>query len=286
MIALAPALDPQALKIDGSGNIWVANEYSSAAMLGGTIIEFSSGGGHVESYPWSACPAGYKTCTGYGLDAAEDASNVFAGVTSWATTGPKAIGTGFEIFVLGEPSVQPTYLSAGTYCSPICKVLYLDVDRTGNLWFDFYGIGPPGCVAGGYGLGEVTNPTDNPVVSIIKAPCAHPFKAAGSVAGGVYVSANGYLNITNEKTRKTYQYALPVTAASPPAHVLGPTRAALGNPIEGGFNRVDTILAIGDAAGGLDIGRNLDIPPGRWGTKNLRACTPGCNGAAFTPSDR
>jgi len=283
-IALAPALDPQALKIDGSGNIWVANEYSSAAMSGGSVVEFSRAGSHVDSYPWSACPAGYTTCTGFGLDAAEDASNVFAGVSYWATTSPNANGTGFEIFALGEPSVPPTYLSAGTYCSPICKVLYLDVDRSGNLWFDFFGTGTPGCHAGGYGLGDVTNPTTDPVVSIVKAACAHPFNAAGSVAGGVYVSANGYLNITNEKTRKTYQYSLPVTASSPVAHVLGPTAAALGEPIEGGFDHSDTIMALGDAAGGLDIGRSF--PPGKWATRDPRACTPGCNGAAVTPSDK
>jgi hypothetical protein len=284
-VSLAPALDPQALKIDGSGNIWVATEYSSSAKSGGSVVEFSPGGGYLESYPWSACPGGYATCTGYGLDDAEDASNVFAGVTSWATMGPNANGTGFEIFELGEPSVPPTYLSAGTYCSPICKVLYLDVDRSGNLWFDFFGMGPPGCSAG-YGLGEVTNPTSDSVVSIVKAPCAHPFDAKGSVAGGVYVSANGYLNITNEKTRKTYQYPLPVTAGSPVAHVLGPTAVALGKPIGGGFDHSDTVMVIGDAAGGLDIGRNVDKAPGKWGTKHPRACTPGCYGAAPTPSDK
>jgi hypothetical protein len=283
------AYDPEAVKVDGSRNVWVASEYNSADD-GGVVEEFGPKGNLQANYSWSHCLDGYTDCYGYGYDAAENSKNVFAAVADWysQTASQTDQGSGFEVFGNGDPSSSPTYVTvsdqtSGTYCAPICSVGYTDIDSAGNLWFDFYGDGAGSCSGGG--LGEVTNPTTSPTVSVIFPACTYEYP------GGVYVSNGGkVLNVTDQDSRKTYQYHLPVTSTSQPFNTLGPTAAngeGLGNPVAGGFNASETEFALGDGYGWFDVGT---LPSNKWKDVATNDCPPefayGCAGMAFTPSDK
>ena len=117
----------------------------------------------------------------------------------------------------------------------------MDTDSSGNIWFDF-----STSAAGdkGYGgLGEVTNPTTSPSVRIVLPAGTYGFP------GGVYVSCHGsVLEVTDQESRETYQYRLPVTKMSEPFNVLGPTETkyGVGNPVSGGFNKAETAFALAD----------------------------------------
>jgi hypothetical protein len=280
---------PLGVKVDGSRNVWLADEFNSAGN-GGVVQEFGARGNLHANYNWFHCLDGYTDCYGYGYDVAENSKNVFAAVTYWYSENASGSdhGAGFAVFASGSPSDTPAYVSAadqtaGTYCSPVCSVAFVDVDNSGNLWFDFEG-NSSGCQDGG-GLGEVTNPTGSATVSVILPPCTYEYP------GGVYVSNHGkVLNVTDEYTRDTYQYHLPVTAGSKPFNTLGPTAAngeGLGNPVAGGFNANDTELLLGDGYGWFDLGT---VATNKWQAISTLNCPSfldyGCAGAAFTPSDK
>lgn len=287
-IEMLGADEPIGVKVDGSRNVWVADERSSYGQ-GGVVQKFGPRGSLQASYAWAQCAAGYTSCYGYGEDVAENSTSVFAVVEDWdseLTTGFD-YGSGVEVFANGKPSQTPTYVAVddylnGTYCNPVCNVYFTDVDNDGNLWFDYDGDG--GSCQGG-GLGEIANAAVSPVVTLVLPPCTYGYP------GGVYVSDRGkVLNVTDQDTRVTYQYHLPVKSASTPFNTLGPTELngeGLGEPVSGGFNASESQLLLADGAGWFDLGT---VSTNTWkdiATLNCPAfLNYGCAGAAFTPSDK
>jgi hypothetical protein len=151
-------------------------------------------------------------------------------------------------------------------------VAYMDLDSSGNIWFDYYG-----CNSGsvcGYGIGEITTPTTStPTFVSIKSP------GFLQCAGGVYTSAKSTtVNVIDSCSRTMYQFA---TTGSQTG-TLGPI-GRLGDPISGGFNAADTKIAVGDDKGWLDVGK---VKTSKWSTARNAYFGDGLMGAAYTPSDK
>ncbi len=265
---------PTTVKIDSSQNIW------SSCEIDNNVQEYSKDGVLEKTYD-GGCPAPVSECEEYfsaSFDESANSSDVFAGVAldEIETTSGTTIGTGFEWWPASTPSATPT-LIALPYDDPVEEVNFMDLDTSGNIWFDYYGCSGSSC---GYGLAEITKPTKDPkMVSILPI---------GSIeeAGGVYIGDHGkVLNVTDQETRITKQYKLPLSPSGKPFNKLGPTPAdaiGFGDPVSGGFNKAETNLVFGDGYGWLDLGRVAD---NKWKVvQNINFWLP--EGAGYTPSDR
>jgi hypothetical protein len=278
-----PVYYPITVKVDHSQNIWVTNEYNGGGN-GGDVFELSSTGTLESSYEWSYCGYVAPRCTGYGFDSAVTATKLFVAAAYYTNTVGSQTddGTGFAVFGIGCPYCGSKFIrigstALGTYCSPVCSVYYTDSDPSGNVWFDFEGYN--GSVYGA-GLGEISNTGSSPTVSIVLPAGTYGF------AGGVYVSDGGQtLNVTDQNSRTTYQYHLPVMPSSTPFHQLGPTKAnyiGFGDPVSGGFNKSESNIAFGDADDWVDMGA---VHSNKWKAV-LSQSFQSPMGAAFTPSDK
>ena len=274
---------PVTVKVDHKQNVWIACEELNPhypANFGGEQ-EYSSSGTVEQSYAFDAsryCVSGYRFCAAESLDGGPDnRGHVFAelsGGDSVVGSGtPHFMNPGFYWWDANDPSGPGTFIRASRYCKPLCAIYYMDTDNSGNIWFDF----ATGDNGSGAGLGEITNPTSSPSVKIVLPAGTYQYPA------GVYVSKHGaVLNVTDQGTRYTYQYRLPVKPTSTPFNVLGP---AIGLPIAGGFNKTESALALGDYASGINIGK---LPANRWSTKGcgLKSNESPCWGVAYTPSGK
>ncbi len=276
---------PVDVKVDRHQNVWVANEYNSSN-TGGVVQEYSKAGIYKAGYAWSPASCGtgsVTTCFGFGYDSAENSKYVFASVTEFFYkdgNGSSDYGSGVFRFANGKPSGTPKYYqvsddNSNLNCSSgACdEVYYMDVDSSGNIWFEFQ---PNGQAVAG--LGEVAT---NGAVSIIKPAGTYGF------AGGVYVSNSGkVLNVTDQSSRNTYQYHLPVTTASKPFNTIGPTQAnveGLGAPVTGGFDSSDSKVVFGDAYGWID---RCVVSTNKCKAVANSNFPDGAGGAAYTPSDK
>lgn len=277
---------PIALKVDHARNLWVGCEFN-AAFTESIVQEYASNGTLKTQYV-PGCPNPVSECQSFsslGYDSAVDASgHVFAALNLYSIEicNPSCVSSlsaGFEWWPAGNPSATPTLISVGANCAPVCGVGYADVDGSGNLWFTFAGYNSSHTY--GFGLGEITSPTTNPTFTIVEPIGTYTF------FGGVYVSNKGKtLNVIDQDARTISQYHLPLSPSGTPFNVIGPTYInafGLGDPVSGGFNRSERMMAIGDASGWLDIG---NVATNRWhgvGNPNFYS---GLNGAAYTPSDK
>ena len=277
---------PIALKVDRSQNLWAGCEFN-AAFTESVVQEYGSDGTLKSQYT-PGCPNPVSQCASFsslGYDSALDANgDVFASLNLYSIeicnpSCASSLSAGFEWWPAGNPSATPTLISLGANCAPVCGVGYADVDSAGNLWFSFSGYNSSGTY--GFGLGEVTNPTTNPVFSIVEPIGTYQF------FGGVYASNGGTtLNVIDQTARTISQYGLPLAPNGAPSRVLGPTYVnafGLGDPVSGAFSQADKKMAIGDAYSWIDIGK---VEPNKWrgvGSPNFYS---GLNGAAYTPSDK
>jgi hypothetical protein len=267
---------PNAVKVDREQNVWVACEGIGASSASAGQQEYGPDGTIKLTYAFdvsSRC----SNCSVLSFDGGRDNDgHVFAELSIGSREtqrGFRWTNPGFYWWDSKNPSGPATFIRASHYCQPMCGVYYMDTDRGGNIWFDFAGNGAG--LKGG--LGEVTNPTTSPLVRVVFP--------AGTYRqpGGVYVSGHGtVLNVTDQGTRMTYQYHLPVTSSSTPFNALGPSVDA---PVEGGFNKTETSLALGGATYGIQIGK---LPVNTWKRSAcaLKGDEGACTGVAFTPSDK
>lgn len=277
--------DPITVKVDSSQNIWAACE-DNDTFSAGAAQEYTSAGALSATYN-QGCPGNVTGCEdwySYGFDSASSSSDVFSSLDfyEYEACNPSCVfedGAGFEYWPKGDPSASPTLVSLGADCSPICDVYYFDVDNSGNIWFDFYGFNSTTDTYG-YGLAEVSNPTSSQTLTIIQPAGAIEFP------GGVYASSSGsVLNVTDQDTRETKQYDLPLSPSGSPFNTLGPTQANLfgnGDPVSGGFNQAESKMAFGDAYNWVDKGT---VSTNTWKAEtNIDFYAP--EGAAYTPSDK
>lgn len=273
--------DPIGVKVDAAQNVWVACAYNSNASAS-ELLEYDKSGTLEQVYNWQPCPPSASFCFTDGYDAAFDSrGHAFASVAfyNYSVGTQEFAGAGFEWWNVKHPD-SATLISTGDRCTPICSLYFMDVDSSGNIWFNYSGVVNS---VQGYGLAEITNPTTNPKIVYALPIGTYQF------AGGVYVSNGGkVLNVTDEMPRLIYQYHLPVTSHSKPFNVLGPTPTSgtgFGSPSSGGFNKAETRLVQGDGYGWLDIGT---VSTNTW----TRVQNPagnfalGLGGAAYTPSDK
>jgi hypothetical protein len=275
---------PITVKVDGSQNVWVADELNANANGEGSVLqEYDQGGTLTAAYTWNLCQQlGYinTPCSAEGFDGSVTPSYVFAEVSSYTAMSFTQIyqGSGFEYWPTGDPSATPTFISL-TYGAPVEVIYYMDVDASGNIWFDYYGYDST-TLEYGYGLGEIKSPTTNPeFVSVL------PVGSIG-FAGGVYISGKTsaqVLNVTDQLSLKIYQYHLPLSPGGSPFNTLGPTYY-FGDPVSGGFNEAETKNAQGDCV--LDSVDRGIVSTNRWKPRKNIADVSCLSGAAYTPSDR
>jgi hypothetical protein len=268
--------EPVTLKVDHSGNLWTACE--SDPSDGPAQQEYSKTGTLENTYN-GAIPCDYSTGCEFsfaeGFDGASNATNVFQSITFFEQENCERYypytcsfveGAGYEYWPAGT-TTSPTFVNLGD-CAPICDMYYMDVDKNGNLWFDFYG---ETSISAGYGIGEIQNPTSgSPTLTIVEPPGTLEF------AGGVYTSNGGStLNVTDQDTRTTTQYSINGSGLIETGTV-GPTGInleGLGDPVSGGFNAAETTMGFGDAYGWTDtcvgatckIHASADYPDGAQG---------------------
>jgi hypothetical protein len=285
--------EPVTVKVDRARNIWTACD-SNLSGLGGQVQEFNRNGNAVASYIWNASctnPSGCLFYGGFGFDSAETSTAVFGAANTYQVYCPTSSScietttTGF-VYWTGGPSSTPTFITLPSNTTTGINyqtVYYFDASAQGNIYFDYYGCenySPYNC---GYGLAELRKPT-SPSYTVI------PLLPPGSIQfpGGVYVSGGGYtLNVTDQLLRTTSRYHLPISPSSTPFRTLGPTAPnyfGLGDPVAGGFNASGLRIGLGDAYGWIDVGRTLHF--NKWRDVATTSCAFGCDGFAFTPSDK
>lgn len=261
---------PNSVKVDHAGNIWTACE-NSATGRQSAYQEYNSEGTVIATYstgPATNCPgSGFY---GYGYDGASNPSKVVFLLKSVNCNAQS--GGGYEFWPAGSPAAVPT-LYIFPYDQPVEKLYFGDLDKKGNLWFDFYG-----CLRGtcGYGAAEESAPfSSSPTFQSIIAPGTQL-----ACPGGVYASkASTVINVIDCYTRYVYQF----NESGSQTGTLGPV-SLLGYPYDGGFNRTDSAMAIGDGElNALDVGT---IPANTWKVERGIYMVQPLGGAAYTPSDK
>ena len=275
---------PIGLKVDHQKNLWVACQYDYSTFANGVIQEYSSAGVLLHSYNdtnyscnSSGCSTNYEA--GYPIDVAWDShGNVFASNIETATVScnPSCTYT-YSPTVSWWPSSggNPTFITDPNMAAN-GAMLYLDTDTAGNVYVD--GNTSPD-YPGSPQLDEISNPTTNPTISNLIPPGTITY------GGGVYVSTKGgvqTLNVTDQLARTISQYPLPFGALS---RVLGPTLTNFqgnGDPISGGFNKLDTLQVTADGYSWLNVGK---VNPNVYSAlTNFNIGNP--EGAAYSPSDK
>lgn len=266
--------DPIGVKVDHNGNIWAGCEYSSSGQ--NSAQEWNASGTPVATYSVNCPEGGSKYCAydySYGFDAAASSSYVFAAQTFFeydecTPSCAYVYGGGFQYWPAGSPTSTPTEIALPY--GPVYDVYYMDLDSSGNIWFDYYGCPTSGC---GYGLAEVTNPTSSPSMVSIVAPGKIGY------AGGVYVAANGDISVIDQNTHEVYVY----NSSGSLLNTLGPTAFGIGDPVTGDYGSGDTKMAIGDADDWLDLGT---VSSNKWKVGKPALAVSSLEGAAITPSDK
>ena len=271
-------LYPITVKVDSSQNVWVGCEYDTNDE-DGVYQEYSKSGTLAATYT-DGCPSPVSSCGefySYSSDGASNAKYVFDALSYYyaglncTPSCTYSYGGGFEYWPAGASSSAPT-LIALPYGTPVYGVSYMDLDSSGNVWFDYYG-----CETGsncGYGIAEITSPTTTkPTFVSIESP------GFLECAGGVYASAKSTtINVIDSCSRIVYQFA----KSGSQTGKLGPI-GRLGDPISGGFSAADNKIAVGDDKGWLDVG---NIKTSKWTAVQSAYFRDGLMGAAYATSDK
>lgn len=268
---------PVTVKVDASQNVWVGCEYNGSDN-DGVYQEYSKNGTLSATYQ-DGCPAPVSGCGEFYSESTDGASNanyVFDGLSYYyagLNCNPSctySYGGGFEYWKVGGSSSAPTLIPL-TFGQPVYGVAYMDLDKSGDIWFDYYGCNSASSC--GDGIAEITTPTTNPTFVAIKPP------GFLQCAGGVYASAKSTtINVIDSCTRLIYQF----TGSGSNSGKIGPI-GHLGHPISGSFNATDTRIAIGDEKGWLDVG---NLQKNQWNTVVNPYFRDGLMGAAYAQSDK
>lgn len=269
-------MDPYGIKVDHSGNLWVACGFNSS-MTNGLVQEYAQNTSTpAASYNDAGCNS---PCTSYNAtpqDVAFDtnghifASNIDSNecvpsctnnlypVVWWSTGAPNAPPNGIE---------DPNIIFSGGF---------LDVDSTGTVYTTGYGCIGTAC---GYLLDKISNPITSPMVTNLIPP------SFAANLEGVYVSKNNVLNVVDGTSRTIARYHLsPWTGV--PFRTLGPTMlngSNHGQPVAGGFDQTDAHMALGDVWGFVDLGV---VSSNNWSIHKGTNLQDLDIGAAYVPSDK
>jgi hypothetical protein len=273
--------DPITVKTMGH-DVWVACD-EGPNYEGGAEQEYSSSGSVVATFnPTAGGCSGSETCYSYAFDGASDGNGgAFIEQSEAYTFYCTSYYCYFEYLSPGvshmsSPSATPTFISLGGYANPAYYMYYMGLDSSGNIYFDYEGEQNSQCC---FGVGEISNPLSNPQVHFILPPGTLEF------AGGVSVTSNNRLWVTDQEARLTYEYALPLTSSSTPLATFGPTAtgiAGYGDPVAGGWNSPISTLVQGDAYGWLDVTTAANVNTAVVNIDDL----PSLEGAAYSKSNQ
>lgn len=283
---------PFTVKVDRARNVWTACELRQG--IGGAVQEYSSAGVLENNYVGMPPCEQYDGCVyvfAYIYDEGNTATTVFgavslAGIEICNPTCSWLYYTGFLYWPAGNPSGNEKFVPLPYGKPGVQSVGFMDIDRYGNIWFDFIGCKTRSRC--GPALGELVKPTSaKPKFRTILAPGSFD-----ECPEGIYISKKHRretLNVTDSCTRELYQYHMPVTSRSKPFNVLGPTPTIEGRgmPMSGGFSRFGTDVVQADSYGWLDVG---NVSRNAWRTSAHvhvnAALLPSLLGASYTPSDK
>jgi hypothetical protein len=281
--------DAVSVKVDHQRNAWLACQLNSSFESGG-VQEYDGTGTLLTSY-WAGCPTNIpaSSCAVFfsgTVDEAQSATHVFVGLTYYVncdafynctTVG----GGGVEYWNAGQASAQPTVNPFNLSGITLYGSGYLDADASDNVYYTYNGCENAYPYTCGYGLAEYANATSPSGTQTVLLP-------PGSIGtfGGVNISNHGtILNVIDQTARTITQYALPWTGV--PLRTLGPTKTpsfGIGDPVTGGFNHNDSKMIVGDAYGWFD---SIRVKSNVAKIHATAECAGGgCQGAAFTPSDK
>jgi hypothetical protein len=263
------------MKVDHSKNLWVAcGGYESESTAAVQKYAFGSNkpaATYVESLD---CGKGCRFQSS-GFDVAFDSSeHLFeANPTSYFCT-PSCTEAAYPVVWWNANSASS---NATAISDPnLNNAHFIDVDGAGNLYVSGY-------AKSGTLLDEISDPTSSSptITTLISDPNSE-------MPPAVYVSDQGkVLNLIDPTTRTVSQYALPWLSSESPFNVLGPTKTGYfgkGEPYDGAFNLGDKMMAIGDLAGWVDVGR---IKNNRWSMAlNINFFYYGILDAVYVPSDK
>ena len=280
--------DAVSVKVDHNRNVWLACQ-TNATFNAGAAQEYDGSGTLLTTYG-AGCPSNIapSLCADFfsnTVDQAESATHVFVGLTYYVTCDAlynctSVNGGGVEFWKSGHASAQPTVNPFNLSGITLNGSGYLDADASGDVYYTYNGCETAYPYTCGYGLAEYTNATSPSGVQTMLLP-------PGSIGtfGGVTISNHGkILNVVDQSARTVTQYALPWTGV--PLQTLGPTLTppfGAGDPVTGGFNRNDSKMIVGDAYGWLD---GIALKSNTAKIQSTADCSSGCQGAAFTPSDK
>lgn len=270
--------NPLTLKVDRAKNLFVTDVSGGKA---GVIQEYTDGH-FVRAYS-PDCPVSHcSKFTGSLSDVVVDDKNVFAIMERIQyQVGSKIVSqSGYEYWPKGNPSATPVAVLLSSDCSDICFYDAGDEDSSGNLWLRDKG------GAGGYGVGEITNPTTTPSFNQI---LPFTFTIDNGDIAGFYISNAGTVLNVGDSSHKIYRYRLPLKYGGSPFNTLMPCSQGC-DPHGFGFNSKDTLIVVGDGTtngsadnGSLDIGQ---VSKNQWKkVTNPRFRVP-YSSAVYTPSDK
>ena len=276
------------VKVDHQRNVWLACQVNSTFNVG-AAQEYSGSGALLNTYnagcpsniPASQCALFYSDT----VDQAENANHVFVGLAYYASCYGYYIctdvqGGGVEYWNAGQASAQPTVNPFNLSGITLYGSGYFDVDASDDIYYTYYGCENAYPYTCGNGLAEYANATSASGAQTVLLP-------PGSIGffGSVNISNHGkVLNVLDQNTRSITQYALPWTGT--PLRTLGPTKSnsfGYGDPVAGGFNHNDSQMIVGDAYGWLD---GITVKSNSAKIRTTPDCSGGCDGAAYTPSDK
>lgn len=276
------------VKVDHQRNVWLACQTDSS-FTAGAAQEYNGTGTLLTTY-WAGCPSNIPAslCAEFfsnTVDQAESAKHVFVGLTYYATCAgyyncTTVNGGGVEFWKAGQASAQPTVNPFNLSGITLNGSGYLDADASDDVYYTYNGCENAYPYTCGYGLAEYANATSPSGAQTVLLP-----PGAIGTFGGVTISNHGkILNVIDQIARTVTQYALPWTGV--PLRTLGPTLTppfGQGDPVTGGFNRNDSKMIVGDAYGWLD---GIVVKSNTAGIHATANCSGGCDGAAYTPSDK
>jgi hypothetical protein len=318
---------PETVKV-AALNIWTACEYSANSYYNfepGLYQEYAPGGTLTASYAFAGipgvCTPSDTGCVAYAdvEDGAPSGTNVFAlayaqedySFTAGSGSGygtydgeqygqgiywEPAKGSSSPVFIPLAVENYTTYSGYGPLDNcygdptdyPTCRAYYMDVDSSGNVWFDGY-FYDASLAQYGPGIAEITNPTTSPAVTIKQL---FGGSTGPECPAGIYVSegARPFVNIVDPCLDQVFRFPLVGGSLGNPRVMTGLPVNVRGYsyPLTAAFGAGAHKIVVANADYGFDdIGAVAKDTWTAFGNYNFStyyyAC---CPGAALTPSDR
>jgi hypothetical protein len=255
----------EGVKVDHAGNLWAActntstvNEYAPGSSSATLVLNDTVSGAPYFDADVAFDTAGDVYAANLYSFFCSTSNCAFApgNVVEWtAPVGPSSVPV-----VVTDPNISE-------------EAYFLDTDASGNVYVDY-----DSCISSvcGYGLDQIGPSGPAALIPAGSGTIQYP--------GGVYIGANGNLNLIDQDLKTLMQYT--ISPFAPAGFAIGITENVQNtcDPVAGGFNLGDKWLAIGDAnCHAVQIGKAKN---GSTLTARPNISFSAAIGAAFAPSDK